>query len=97
MDGEDVVPLYLESLSNVVCPVSPLSVLCVDDDGFAREALRSLFAKANEQHEVYDVTIVTSAVEALAALSPEPDSGVQHLVQHIVLLDIVLDESERGS
>ena len=88
----ELAPLYIEGLPQTVRPAGILTVLCVDDDMFAREALCSLFKIANEQHEVYTVHTASSAAEALALLNPDPASGVPALLPDMVLLDVIMED-----
>ena len=84
-------PVYLVEALKAECPVSSITVLCVDDDNFQREALASLFAIANKKRALYKPTFVASADEALAALK-----APQSLQPDLVLLDILLSGGMNG-
>lgn len=68
----------------------PVHVLIVDDDFYARDALRSLVAR-DTRTRVWDA--VESVGAALTALGTPGDRPAQ---PHVVLLDVRLEEGERA-
>ena len=80
--------IFVKELLSADCPVASLTVLCIDDDDFQREAIKALFQIANNvPNKVrYNVTVVASAAEALSTFEPP-----LNLKPDLVLLDIMMD------